>query len=39
MKTYMKLCTEFYDIDRPSAPADALDFYLHYAQQANSPIL
>jgi len=39
MNSYKKLCTEFYDIDKPSAPEDALAFYLRYAQQANGPIL
>ena len=39
MNSYQKLCTEFYDIDKPNAPADALAFYLRYAQQADGPIL
>ena len=39
MNSYKRLCTEFYDIDKPNAPEDALDFYLRYAQQANGPIL
>src|SRR5260221_937511 len=39
MNSYKKLCTEFYEIDKPHAPAEALAFYLHYAQQAKGPIL
>jgi hypothetical protein len=39
MNSYQKLCTEFYDIDKPSAPSDALNFFLHYAEKANGPIL
>lgn len=32
LNSYLKLCTEYYDIDKPSAPEAALDFYLHYAR-------
>ena len=39
MKHYDKLCTEFYDLDKPDEPADAFQFYLEYAQQAQGPIL
>jgi hypothetical protein len=39
MNSYKTLCTEFYDIDKPNAPEEALNFYLHYAEQANGPIL
>lgn len=39
MNSYRKLCTEFYDIDKPQAPPDALAFYMHYATEANGPIL
>jgi hypothetical protein len=39
MNSYKKLCTEFYDIDKPNAPEDALEFMLHYAGQARGPIL
>lgn len=39
MNSYKKLCTEFYDIDKPHAPAEALAFYEHFAQQATGPIL
>jgi 2-polyprenyl-3-methyl-5-hydroxy-6-metoxy-1,4-benzoquinol methylase len=38
MKTYQNLCTQYYDIDKPNAPADALKFYLEYAKHANGPI-
>jgi hypothetical protein len=39
MNSYGKLCTEYYDIDKPHAPPKALDFYLRYAEQADGPIL
>jgi SAM-dependent methyltransferase len=39
MNSYKTLCTEFYDIDKPNAPEEALNFYLHYAEKANGPIL
>lgn len=41
MKTYQKLCTEFYDLD-PKEHRDGLamwDFYLQRGLQANGPIL
>lgn len=34
INTYLNLCTEYYDIDKPEAPIDALRFYLDYAKQA-----
>lgn len=37
--SYGKLSTEFYDIDKPAAPAEALAFYLRHATEANGPIL
>jgi SAM-dependent methyltransferase len=39
MHSYLKLCTEFYDIDKPTAPPETLAFYLHYAERARGPIL
>lgn len=39
MNAYKKLSTEFYDIDKPEAPPDALDFYTKYAAAARGPIL
>src|SRR5262245_54776322 len=39
MNSYKTLCTEFYDIDKPNAPEEALNFYLHYADKADGPIL
>jgi hypothetical protein len=39
VNSYGRLCTEYYDIDKPSAPAEALAFYLHYARLATGPIL
>lgn len=39
MQCYNKLCTEFYDLDKPEQPEDAFEFYLRYAEQAQGPIL
>lgn len=39
MNSYKKLCTEFYDLDKPEAPEDALTFYLRLAERTNGPIL
>jgi SAM-dependent methyltransferase len=39
MSAYRSLCTEFYDLDKPSAPADALAFYVNRARKAGSRIL
>jgi hypothetical protein len=38
MNRYGSLCTEFYVLDKPDAPPDALDFYLHFAREARGPI-
>ncbi len=38
MFAYQKLCTEFYDLDKPEAPTDALAFYLAHAERAAGPI-
>jgi SAM-dependent methyltransferase len=35
---YGKLCTEFYDLDKPDAPPDAFDFYEAFAREAGGPI-
>lgn len=39
MQSYGPLCTAFYDADKPSAPADAVTYYLHRARQAGGPVL
>ena len=39
INTYLNLCTEYYDIDKPEAPVDALQFYLEYARQSKRLIL
>jgi methyltransferase family protein len=39
VNSYKKLCTEFYDIDKPSPPEDAFNFFLEYAKKASGPIL
>ena len=36
---YRSLCTEYYELDKPSPPADALKCYLNYAKEARSLIL
>ncbi len=36
---YRALCTEYYELDKPIAPNDAFECYLHYAREANGPIL
>jgi len=36
---YRGLCTEFYELDKPNAPEDALQCYLAYAEEAQGPIL
>lgn len=37
--TYLKLCTEYYDLTKPHAPENELLFYLDYAKRACGPIL
>lgn len=39
METYQNLCTEFYDLDKPQAPREALQFFLNYIEKADGPIL
>ena len=34
----MDLCTRYYDLDKPTAPPGALDFYLEHARNANGAI-
>lgn len=36
---YKALCTEFYELDKPNAPEDALQCYLRYAEEAQGKIL
>ena len=36
---YGELCTEYYELDKPKAPEEALKFYLQYAERACGPIL
>jgi SAM-dependent methyltransferase len=38
METYRRLCTEFYELDKPHAPANELAFYTAYAHNAGGPI-
>jgi Methyltransferase domain len=39
VNSYKRLCTEFYDIDKPAPPEEAFNFFLQYAQKATGPIL
>lgn len=39
LTTYNKLCTEFYDLDKPTEHSEEFLFFMHYAQQAHGPIL
>lgn len=39
MRAYQKLCTEFYEIDKPEAPAEAYAFYRQFVSQAKGPVL
>ncbi|MBK7974420.1 MAG: class I SAM-dependent methyltransferase [Deltaproteobacteria bacterium] len=39
MSAYGSLCTEFYDLDKPSAPSAAIDFYTQKARSARGRIL
>ena len=39
MNSYRKLCTEFYDLDKPAPPPEALALYRTYARQASGCIL
>lgn len=39
MAAYGRLCTEFYDLDKPSAPVEALTFYIERARNAGGRIL
>ncbi len=39
MNAYQKLSAEFYDIDKPTAQPEALEFYLDYARRSVGPIL
>lgn len=39
MSSYGSLCTEFYDLDKPSAPPLALEFYTRKARSARGRVL
>ncbi len=38
MSQYGKLSSEFYELDKPTAPPDAFDFYEAFAREARGPI-
>ncbi len=38
MSDYGSLATQFYELDKPTAPPDALDFYAEYARELGGPI-
>jgi SAM-dependent methyltransferase len=39
LDTYLNLCTQVYDISKPTPPQDAYEFYRSYAASANGRIL
>lgn len=39
LNNYKSLCTEFYDIDKPFAPEDALSYFLNEAKSSVQPVL
>jgi SAM-dependent methyltransferase len=39
LDSYKRLCTEFYDLDKPAAPPDALEFYWRRYEAAGGPAL
>lgn len=39
LDNYLNLCTEVYELSKPTPPEDAYQFYRHYAATANGPIL
>ena len=39
LDTYLGLCAEYYDLDKPILPQDEWDFYYEYAQRAQGIIL
>lgn len=39
LDTYLDLCTQVYDLSKPTPPQDAYDFYLSYVRETNGPIL
>lgn len=38
-KIYLDLCTQLYEISKPTAPEEALAFYKSYADEAGGAIL
>lgn len=39
MNAYQKLGTEVYDITKPQAPSEALEFYRRHLESVNGPVL
>lgn len=39
LSTYLSLCTQYYDADKPTVPTKEFAFYFEYANQINGPIL
>lgn len=39
LDTYLRLCTQVYDLSKPNPPEDAYAFYRSYALNAKGPIL
>src|SRR4051812_41356507 len=39
LDTYLSLCAEYYDLDKPVCNESELNFYLQYCKKTNGPIL
>lgn len=39
LDSYLSLCTEYYDLDKPTAPEKDLNFYLSFAREVQGKIL
>lgn len=39
LDTYLTLCTEYYELDKPTVPENELNFYLKYVSETKDPIL
>lgn len=39
INNYKKLCSEYYDLDKPSAPSDAFEYYYNEILKIDGPIL
>lgn len=39
LKTYLSLCSEYYELDKPKPSADAYEFYESFIKEAKGPVL